>query len=291
MKPKKQKQRGAAKQQAVSGRGSKKSRFKAQKADPAQDARNHAVVRGDKFSWKPGDAEVEVPAQHCQCGDVTTDQPLAMCVTCPECGEWLHTKSDAARHDRCGEVIEVAEAPLLTEAPATARKATKKRQALPAARASEAGPDDLPGPALPRRSAWELFFACQRNPVVRSQLITGLMAGTKLQFERVPTVALLDAVLLCTAAREFCAAEIIDDYEELLSRTKAEWERPEHTHRDFDSQHGRWAGCIVFHGARDFETPEERYVPGFVSWLLSQDAPEYFVRELDDEVAKKRRAA
>ena len=120
------------------------------------------------------------------------------------------------------------------------------------------------------------------------------MAGTPLQAERVPTAALLDVVLLATAAREYCEAEILDDYQALLERTEEEWRRPDFTHRVFDSQHGNWANWIL-KGRRDFPEADTAYIPDWVGGVLRSETPSYFVRELDETESvggrKRRRAA
>jgi hypothetical protein len=138
-----------------------------------------------------------------------------------------------------------------------------------------------------RPKAWESFFRCQPNPILRSQLLTGLMAGTRLETERIPTPALLDAVLIAAAARQAHNAEVIDDFQGLLDRTEAAWSRPDWCARVFSSIHGRWADRIL-KGTQGFDTPEENYIPAFVGWYLDHDPPEYFERELTEHDLKKR---
>jgi hypothetical protein len=127
---------------------------------------------------------------------------------------------------------------------------------------------------------WETFFSCQRHSVLRSQLLAALMAGTPVEAARLPNATLLDAVLLATAAREFCDAEIVDDYAALLDRTAEEWARPDWTCRVFSSIHAMWAGFIISHGTRNFDEVSARYIPDMVAWYLRQEVPQYFKKEL-----------
>lgn len=129
---------------------------------------------------------------------------------------------------------------------------------------------EISQPQRPR--CWESFFMCQPSPVLRSQLLTALMAGTVLEAECVPTSALLDVVLLATAAREHCNAEIVDDYEALLQRTRDEWNRPDWTTRVFDSIYANKANQIL-QGRTEFHS-ECEYVPRMVAWYLAHEAPE-----------------
>lgn len=135
---------------------------------------------------------------------------------------------------------------------------------------------DVPG--------WELFFQCQRNPVLRSQLITALMGGTPLIVERVPTALWLDLVLVATTTRECLEAEIVDDYAGLLRMTDERWRDPLFTSRVFWSIHAGRADFIVRSGGTDvdglWEDPETAYLPGLMTaYLESPGVPEYFVEE------------
>jgi hypothetical protein len=141
-----------------------------------------------------------------------------------------------------------------------------------------------------RPKAWESFFRCQRHPMLRSQLLTGLMAGTRIEAERIPTPALLDAVLIAAAARQVHNAEVVDDFQALLTRTETLWAAPDWCTRVFSSIHGRWADRIL-KGAQGFDTPEEKYIPAMVGWYLEQDPPDYFSYEMTEADLKKRRRA
>ena len=123
-----------------------------------------------------------------------------------------------------------------------------------------------------RPRCWEYFFMCQLNPVLRSQVLTALMAGTVLEVKRVPTSTLLDVVLLATAAREHCESEVVDDYEALLQRTRDEWNRPDWTTRVFDSLYANKANYIL-QGSTTFHS-ESAYVPSMVAWYLAHETPE-----------------
>jgi hypothetical protein len=141
-----------------------------------------------------------------------------------------------------------------------------------------------------RPKAWESFFRCQRCPMLRSQLLVSLMAGTRLEAERVPVPALLDAVLIAAAARQMHESEIVDNYQVLLDRTEAVWSAPNWCARVFSSIHGRWADRIL-KGATGLDTPEEGYIPSMVGWYLQQDPPDYFSHEMTEADLKKRKRA
>jgi hypothetical protein len=141
-----------------------------------------------------------------------------------------------------------------------------------------------------RPKPWELFFKCQRHPVLRSQLLTSLMAGTRFEAERLPTSTLLDAVLIAAAARQEHNAEVIDNYQALLDRTETAWSAPNWCAQVFSSIHGRWADRIL-KGTQGFDTPEEKYIPAMVGWYLEQDPPEYFAKELTEADLKRRKKA
>lgn len=136
-----------------------------------------------------------------------------------------------------------------------------------------------PQPARDRAPCWETFFRDQRSPMLRSQLITALMSGHKLEVERLPRAALLDAVLLSMTTRSYYSAEIIDDYNALLRRTDDVWKEPMWTRRVFDQYHISAADFIV-RGAEEFTCLEDKYVPALVGWFLEHEPPEYFSEEL-----------
>jgi hypothetical protein len=132
---------------------------------------------------------------------------------------------------------------------------------------------------------WMQFFTCQRNPILRSELLTALLAGTSLEESRVPTVLLLDVVLLAFAARTYHDAEIVNDFMGLCERTEEEWSRPDWTCRVFNSIHGNAANWIL-KGSKEFGCSEDRYIPEMVGFYLSHEVPNYFVRELEDSHKK-----
>lgn len=141
-----------------------------------------------------------------------------------------------------------------------------------------------------RSKCWESFFRCQPSPVLRSQMLTTLMAGTPLEVERIPTGSLLDAVLVAFTARVYCAAEVVDDYQRLLERTEELWREPSWTTRIFDSIHANAANFVINHSSKQFAGVEEQYIPNMVEWYLSHDCPEYFSEELT-EIPKRMRPA
>lgn len=126
---------------------------------------------------------------------------------------------------------------------------------------------------------WAFFFRDQRSPFLRSQLITALMSGHALEVERLPTVTLLDAVLLSSTARCYHEAEIIDDFNALLRRTDDTWKAPDWTCRVFDQTHTA-AADFILRGVAEFENAEDVYIPDLVEWLLEHDPPAYFKKEL-----------
>lgn len=132
---------------------------------------------------------------------------------------------------------------------------------------------------------WESFFRCQRSPVLRSEVLTALLSGSRLEVLRLPTSLLLDVLLLATAAREECNAEIVDDYESLRSRVAEEWKRPDWSTRVFDQLHANKASCIL-HGQTEFVCLEDAYIPGMVAWYLGQEVPKDFV-EAERVVGKR----
>ncbi len=133
-----------------------------------------------------------------------------------------------------------------------------------------------------RLEDWEVFFSRQRSPVLRSQMITAMMAGRPLEVERLPAAALLDAVVLSMAMRSYHEAEVVDDYAALLRRADAAWQDPMWTCRVFDQYHCNIASFIVRMGNAEFVAYEDLYVPDYAARLLSQDVPEYFDRELEE---------
>jgi hypothetical protein len=137
-------------------------------------------------------------------------------------------------------------------------------------------------PAQTRPKCWESFFLCQPNPVLRSELLTALLAGTKLEVQRVPVVSLLDTVMLAFATRTYCNAEIIDDFKALCERAEEEWRKPEWTTRVFDSLHANAANYVINHGMQEFAGYEEQYIPVMAAWYLDHTIPEYFVEEVSD---------
>jgi hypothetical protein len=220
-----------------------------------------------------------VSAQRCECGKVETDEPLAMCENCPECNAKMHTRSDVLLHETCG-MSEAVEVP----APRSKRANTEVRKADIAPETTTGRPSEL--------LCWEVFFYCQPNPVLRSQLLTCLLAGNRLLLDHIPMIMSLDAILISFTARTYCEAEIIDDFQGLLDRTEEEWRQPTFTHRVFDSMHGSAANWVI-KGSQEFGCPEEQYIPRMVQWYLEHDVPAYFVRELetDADVKKHRKAA
>jgi hypothetical protein len=205
----------------------------------------------------------------CQCGKVETQEPLEECVSCTYCdGVIMHTWRDKIAHLRCGQV-----APVIDTPEPAAPKIPKSRKEKPRAELSLENSTS---------QAWEMFFRSQRYPILRSQLITSLMVGVPYELERLPTATLLDAVLLTTAAREYLQAEIIDDYDGLLSRADDEWSKPDWTAARFDQINAMWAG-VILKGVRNFDPPEVRWIPAFVNAVISSAVPEYFSEEFIDE--------
>ena len=129
---------------------------------------------------------------------------------------------------------------------------------------------------------WESFFQCQRSPILRSEMLTVLMAGTPLEAERVPTPSLLDAVLIAMAAREYYDAEIVDDFAALCSRTEELWSKPDWTERVFSSVHSGTAN-FVLKGSREFTCAEDLYISAMVGWYMRHDPPQYFSKELTEK--------
>ena len=146
----------------------------------------------------------------------------------------------------------------------------------------------VPATHAPQVRDWEVFFRDQRAPVLRSQLITALMAGHALEVERLPTATLLDAVLLASTTRNYLDAEIIDDFPALLSRTDNAWKSPDWSCRVFSQMHMN-AADFILQGRTRFAANEDQYIPDFVEQVLASDPPEYFSEELT-KMPKKRAA-
>ena len=123
--------------------------------------------------------------------------------------------------------------------------------------------------------AWENFFRCQNKPMLRSQILTAIMSGTVLEVDRIPTSCLLDVVLLSTAAREYCDAEIVSDYQELLQRTRDEWSVPDWSSKVFDNLYGSKANFIL-QGSTNFDGQEVAFIPEMTAWYLAQEVPTFF---------------
>ena len=142
-------------------------------------------------------------------------------------------------------------------------------------------PQEDTGPimAQQRPLCWETFFRCQKAPLLRHQILMALMAGTPFCVERLPSAVLLDVLLVATAARQDCGAEVVDDYDGLVTRVRAAWARPDWTCRVFDSIHLDKANCIL-DGRTEFICSEDVYIPNMVGWYLQQDVPEYVAKEL-----------
>jgi hypothetical protein len=147
----------------------------------------------------------------------------------------------------------------------------KRKSVMPERKPSEG--------VLPR---WETFFMCQRNPMLRSQVLAALLSGTRIVVARLPTPLFLDVVLLGFAARVYCDAEIVDDWAELLRRTEEEWERPDWTCKVFSSLHAGAANGIVQGQVANFGCFDEQYIPDLVQYYLEHDLPEYFSREIEE---------
>ncbi len=156
-------------------------------------------------------------------------------------------------------------------------KKTKKQKSVVSAVEPE---DQPPLPQDQQPLAWETFFRCQPNPVLRSQLITALLAGVPLQVDRIPTPVLLDAVLLAFAARTYCEAEIVDDFQTLCDRAEEEWRQPDWTTKVFSQLHACAANFIINHGSKSFSGVEEQYIVPMVRWYLGHAAPDYEMKEL-----------
>lgn len=128
---------------------------------------------------------------------------------------------------------------------------------------------------------WPRFFYCSRSPVLRSQLLTALLAGTPLTAERLPTTALADAVLLCEGARRYHAAEVVDDFAGLCRRVEEKWAEPAWTTRVFDQLYLNAVGFVTrFRSDCALEMPETGWIPEMVGWYLEHGVPEYFRREV-----------
>lgn len=127
---------------------------------------------------------------------------------------------------------------------------------------------------------WDFFFKCQRSPILRSQLLTALMAGTPLEIDRVPRAALLDALLLATVSRQYHEAEIVDDYQGLVRRADESWRDPQFTHATMDQIHGGTISFLCYGYDIDLTTVETNYIAGMVGSVLRSEPPVYFSKEL-----------
>jgi hypothetical protein len=145
----------------------------------------------------------------------------------------------------------------------------------------------------PMIAHWDIFFRCQRYPILRSQVLVALMAGTVTPTERVPVAALLDVFVLATAARERVDADIVDNYAELERRVREEWDG-ERFHV-MSSQHGNCASSIVYLNADRkaiFDRPEDSYIPAMLSKLFEvEEVPQYIGQEMTEEKQPKRKKA
>lgn len=258
------------KSNAVAARKTKAAAARAPKKQKA--AQNKKSTAREKH-------EVRARRGTCECGKVTTDEPLELCETCAVCNERMHTVHDKRHHE---QLHAEREHPAETE-PVPKRTVRRSRTRAEISeeihRTAEVYAASVNG-AAPR---WETFFMCQRYPVLRGQLITTIMAGKPLEVARINKHMLLDVVLLATACREQCNAEIVDDFQRLLDRTEEEWRKPDWTCKVFSQLHADWANNIINHGTRHFESFEAWYVPTLAQWLLEHDVPNYFSYELTEE--------
>lgn len=145
-------------------------------------------------------------------------------------------------------------------------------------------PEDV---VLERLHCWESFFRCQKSPVLRSQVLTALMAGTPFAVLHLPNATLLDVLLLSTAARNECNAEIVDDYTTLVDRVREEWCKPDWTIRVFDSIHANKADYIL-QGASYFDNAEDAYIPRMTAWFLAHSVPTVFEKTIESVVSGKK---
>lgn len=252
-------------------RSKAKSVTKTTKNAPMKSAGAEALRTQRKIVKRVAELRATPKDPTCECGKVVTDEPLAMCESCQGCDQRMHTMSDFKTHLKCLEVARPVED---DEAPSNVVEPKKQpRRTKGGAPAVEVSTED-------EHWRWSFFFSCQRNPILRSQVLTALMAGVPLEIARLPTEVLLDVVLIATATREFHEAEVVDSYDELLTLTEEAWKRPDWTTKVFDSIHCNWADSILNRGRRDFDSPETKYVPSLVGWYLTHDAPVYFKKEL-----------
>lgn len=135
-----------------------------------------------------------------------------------------------------------------------------------------------PEPEAERKPlAWEVVFRCQRSPVYRSEMVTALMAGTAIPVERLPVAMLADAVLMATACREHCAAEVVDDYQLLINRMEETFSRADYSARVSDTTFLTKVSSILM-GYQPFVDLETDCVPALAAWYLAQvSVPSYFV--------------
>ena len=141
-----------------------------------------------------------------------------------------------------------------------------------------------PEPLAQPTPYWVRFFRCQRSIMLRSQLVTALMAGTPLEAARAPAGALLDALLIALAARTRCDAEVVDDWVGLVTRAAEKWADPLTTSRTLDQVHADKASILCWRRGEDdgglFAGPEVAYVPAMVAQWIDAEPPRYFGREL-----------
>lgn len=126
--------------------------------------------------------------------------------------------------------------------------------------------------------AWEVFFRCQRHPMLRHQVLMALMAGTPLIVDRLQKPMLLDVLIIANVTREYFEAEIVDDFQALKERVEEEWAKPDWSCRVFSSQHANWANWIL-KGEVRAKNREELYIPDMVGWYLDQEPPTYITEE------------
>jgi hypothetical protein len=103
-----------------------------------------------------------------------------------------------------------------------------------------------------------------------------MMAGTVVETERCSEASLADFLLMAFTSRVYHEAEVVDDYEALLTRIREVWSRSEFTHHVFDSTHLRAAAYIAFQNCEEFSCPEEDYISALIGGWFEVDPPEYF---------------
>lgn len=129
------------------------------------------------------------------------------------------------------------------------------------------------------RQQWETFFARQRSPVLRSQVITALQAGTPFAYEAVPTAALLDVAVVARVCRYHHTAEVVDDYTSLLRRIDELWKRPDWTTKVFDQAHAPMVSAAIWWDSKELNDwdPHEYYAVDLIGGYLELEEPlEFF---------------